>query len=399
MKQVWYGNIVLPDRILIDGQIVAEAGKIVYVGERSDYFGMHRKDGSYIDGDSIQAFASSEGYLWPGLIDIHIHGAGGSDVMDGNEEALTTVAKTLLNYGVTGFLPTTLSAPIEDLKGILELIASYKITKSNKNNGGQAEILGIHLEGPWLNQNYKGAQNKSFLQAPQKGEGRALFNSAQGELKLVTIAPEIVNGFEMIRELKELGIIVSIGHSGATYEQINKAIELGATNITHTYNAMSGFHHRKLGVTGAALLNERLCCELIADGLHVHPLAIRGMHKLKGTDNIILVSDSIRAVGMPEGRYDLGGLEVMCEGGAALLNDGTIAGSLLTLNKAVINMMSYADLAIWEAINMASINPARLLGLDKEIGSIEVGKRANIVAVDNNGGVRQVWIDGIDQKI
>lgn len=399
MRQVWYGNIVLPNKILTDGQIIAEDGRIVFVGKRENI-------DLDIDGDADHVFESDEGYLWPGLIDIHIHGAGGADVMDGSDETLTNIAKTLLSYGVTGFLPTTLSAPIESLKKILEIIANYKITKSedgrdgsNESNGIEAEILGVHLEGPWLNPNYKGAQNESFFQFPQKGEGRTLFNSAQGELKLVTIAPEIINGFEMIKELKETGVIISIGHSGATYEEINKAVALGATNITHTYNAMSGFHHRELGVVGSALLIDKLHCELIADGLHVHPLAIKGLYKLKGTDNIILVSDGISAVGMPNGIYDLGGLEVRCEDGAARLNDGTLAGSLLTLNKAVINMMSYVEVSIWEAVSMASLNPARLLGLDREIGSIEVGKRANIVAVDNNGEVKSVWIDGIAQKI
>lgn len=424
MKQVWYGNIVLPDGILTDGQIIAEAGRIVYVGESVNYLGKHRNIGNYIGGDYDDAFVSSEGYLWPGLIDIHIHGVGGADVMDGSKEALTTMARTLLRYGVTGFLPTTLSAPIEDLKKILILIKNYKITKSKDarngiyasydSNGriitnesnmiiesdeGEAEILGVHLEGPWLNPNYKGAHNQDFLQVPKKGEGKALFDSSQGELSLVTIAPEIVNGYEMIKELNDLGVIVSIGHSGATYEEISRAIDLGVTNITHTYNAMSGFHHRELGVVGSALLIDKLQCELIADGIHVHPLAIRGLYKLKGANNIILVSDGIRAVGVPEGIYNLEGLEVICENGVARLNDNTLAGSLLTLNKAVINMMNYAEVAIWETVSMASLNPARLLGLDKEIGSIEIGKRANIVAVDNNGDVKKVWIDGIAQKI
>lgn len=406
MKQAWLGNIVLPDKILTDGQIIAETGKIVYVGKSVNFLGKQRNIDSYIDGGYDQVYASSEGYLWPGLIDIHIHGSGGADVMDGSEEALTTMARNLLNYGVTGFLPTTLSAPFKDLRDLLEIISNYKIFKSkayksrliNKNIIDEAEILGIHLEGPWLNPNYKGAHKESCLLTPQKGEGRELFNSAQGELKLVTIAPEIVNGLEMIKELKELGVIVSIGHSDATYEEIRKAVEWGVTNITHTYNAMSGFHHREPGVTGAALFTDRLQCELIADGLHVHPLAIKGLYKLKGSKNIILVSDGIRAIGMPEGKYNLGGLEVMCENGAARLNDSTLAGSLLTLNKAVINMMNYADIAIWEAVSMASLNPARMLGLDKEIGSIEVGKRANIVAVDNNSDVKQVWIDGITKE-
>jgi len=385
MKQVWQGNVVLPDRILADGQIVVEAGRIIYVGKWGDI-------DRYIDEDYVQVFASNEGYLWPGLIDMHIHGAGGADVMDGSYKALTTIARTLLSCGVTGFLPTTLSAPIDSLKKTLEMISYYK-----SENG--AEILGVHLEGPWLNPNYIGAQNKSFIQTPQTGEGRALFNAAQGELKLVTIAPEIENGFKMIEELKDLGVIVSIGHSGATYEEVNKAIALGASNITHTYNAMSGFHHRELGVVGSALLIDQLHCEIIADGLHVHPLAIKGLHKFKSTNNIILVSDSIRGVGMPEGIYDLGGLEVRCEGGVARLDDGTIAGSLLTLNKAVINMMNYAEVPIWEAVCMASLNPARLLRLNKEIGSIEIGKRANLVAVDFIGEVKNVWIDGIAQKI
>jgi N-acetylglucosamine-6-phosphate deacetylase len=381
VKRVWIGNVVLPDRILYDGQIIAEDGKIVYVGEQLDH----------PDPNSDLVTIHPDGYLWPGLIDIHVHGSGGSDTMDGTAEALSTISKSLLSFGVTGYLPTTMTMGKERIAQVLSTIASWK------RKCGEAEILGVHLEGPWISPKYKGAQNPEYILPPRKGDGKWVFEASQGMVKIVTLAPEQGEADAVIQELTKLGIQVSIGHSDATYEEVEKAVKLGARHITHTFNASRGLHHREPGVVGAALALDELYCELIADGFHVHPNAVRLLIKVKGKDRVILISDGIRAVGLPDGESELGGLKVWTKDGKATLEDGTLAGSLLTLNRAVINAVRFADIPIWEAVQMASLNPAKRLGLDHSLGSIEVGKRANIVAVDGEGSVNAVWIDGIEQ--
>lgn len=378
MIRIWYGDIVLPDKLLRNGQIIAEDGIIIYVGERKDNF----------NGRVKEIFHYENSYIWPGLIDIHIHGAGGYDTVDDNKSAVTGIAKELIKYGVTGFLATTITLPFSNLEKVINRIGEFKW------NSGEAELLGIHLEGPWINEKYKGAHNIDHIQIPDRGQGIHLNALSNGKMKLVTLAPEIHNSLEMVEELAQLGIAVSLGHSDATYETIKEATILGAKSITHIYNAMRGFHHREIGVVGSALLIDQLYCEVIADGHHVHPLAVKTLAKNKNSDKIILISDGIRSIGKPDGEYDLGGLLFHVKDGQPRLPDGTLAGSTLTLNKAIMNIMEFADLPIWEAVKMASLNPATLLGFEQELGSIEVGKRSNLVSVDKNGDVKQVWIDG-----
>ncbi len=381
MKKVWIGNIVLPNGLLKNGQITVEDGQIVYVGKQQ----------TNEDLDQGQCVEWKEGYIWPGLLDIHVHGAGGADVMDGNDAALSTIAATLIQYGVTGFLATTVTGEKDHLSKVMSTVKSWKRTQ------GKAEILGIHLEGPWICPAYKGAQNPEYIQFPKEGDGKWAYQASDGALKIVTLAPENEGAEHVIRELVERGVIVSIGHTNATYAEVEKAVELGASHITHTYNAMSGFHHREPGVVGAALALDNVYTEVIVDGYHVHPKAVDVLIKTKGTAKVLLISDGIRAIDMPEGEYDLGGLRVATHAGKATLADGTLAGSLLTLNIAIMNTVRFTNTPIWEAVNMASLIPAKRLGVAHEIGSIEVGKRANMVAVKENGMVQQVWIDGIEQ--
>ena len=383
MKKVWFGNIVLPDKLLVNGQITVENGRIIAVGPRQ----------SRPDFGSAQVIEYQADYIWPGLIDLHVHGAGGADVMDGTNLSLSIIAATLLRYGVTGFLATTVTAEKDDLKKVMDVASFWK------RKTGEAEILGIHLEGPWVCSKHKGAQNPEFIQNPQKGDGVWAYEASKGSLKIVTLAPEKPQAGELIKELVKLGVIVSIGHTDADYRQVEHAVQLGASHITHTFNAMRGFHHREPGAVGAALMINSLFSEVIADGYHVHPKAVELLVRTKGSNQVLLVSDGIQAVAMPEGEYELGGLKIYTREGKAMLSDGTLAGSLLTLNHSVINAMRFADIPIWEAVKMASLNPAERLGIDNQTGSIEVGKRANLIAVNSDGDVQNVWIDGVEQHI
>jgi N-acetylglucosamine-6-phosphate deacetylase len=311
--------------------------------------------------------------------------------MDGTPDSFSLVSKTLLKFGVTGYLATTVTMDKPHISRVLEALASWK------SGEGEAEVLGVHLEGPWICSHYKGAQNPDYIQIPQAGDGKWAHAASKGKLRIVTLAPEQPGALTVIQELVKEGVIVSIGHTNATYEQVEKAVDLGASHITHTFNAMRGLHHREPGVVGAALGMEQLHCEVIVDGLHVHPKAVDLLVKIKGVEKTLLVSDGMSAVDMPDGEYDLGGLKVTTHGGKAMLDDGTLAGSVLTLNRAVMNSVNFAKLPIWQAVAMASLNPAKRLGLDAEMGSIEAGKRANLVAVDEDGTVQQVWIDGEEQ--
>lgn len=379
-KKRFIGNIVLPDRVLMNGQVTVQDGRIVDIVPAQS-----------VDEGDMETILVEEGYLWPGLIDLHVHGSGGADIMDGTPEAFSTVSKTLLSYGVTGYLATTVTADKASLTRVFDALDHWQ------NGVGGAEILGVHLEGPWICPQYKGAQNPEFIQTPQSGDGKWASETSRGKLKIVTLAPEQPGVSTVISELVQEGVIVSIGHTNATYEQVEAAVQCGASQVTHTFNAMRGLHHREPGVVGAALGMEQLHCEVIADGHHVHPKAVELLVKTKGIDKTLLISDGISAVHMPEGTYELGGLMVHTLDGKATLADGTLAGSLLTLNKAVMNTVRFVNIPIWQAVRMASLNPATRLGLEADLGSIEIGKRAHLVAVDSIGQVQQVWMDGVEQ--
>lgn len=382
MKKILFGNVVLPDKVIKNGQLVIENGLISYTGKP-------RKE-KYDDVSEI--FEAKKGYIWPGLIDIHVHGSGGYDVMDGTGKSFSGMAKSLLQSGVTGFLATTITSSRGQLTDVLAKIAKWE------SSIGESELIGVHIEGPWISRAFKGAHYQGYIRPPKASDAKWLYDLIKDKLKIVTLAPELPNAHELINELIDLDVIVSIGHTDASYSEMQCAVSLGASHITHTFNALRGFTHKEPGVVGAALTMEELCCEVIADGIHVHPAAVKMLIEAKGTDKVILISDGMRAVNMPDGEYKLGELNVYVGNGKAILKNGKLAGSLLTLNKAVVNVMEYAGLPVYEAVKMASLNPARRLGLEKETGSIEVGKRANIIAVDENGEVEKVWMDGEEQS-
>ncbi|WP_188433368.1 N-acetylglucosamine-6-phosphate deacetylase [Kroppenstedtia guangzhouensis] len=379
-RKVFRGKVILPEGMLEEGMVVTEGEQIRYVGSPLFFEGVEEE-------------VRVDGWIWPGLIDLHVHGAGGSDVMDGTPEALHRISNTLVAHGVTGFLATTVTMD----KPRLEQAILNAVEHASEVKG--AEILGVHMEGPWICPAKRGAQNPEYITDPLPTDARWVLDVAGDSLRLITLAPERPGALDLIRRLSQQGVVISIGHSSATHEEMEAAVEAGASHVTHIFNGMTGLHHREPGVAGTAMVDERLTVELIGDGFHVHPTVIKLLARVKQTDGLILISDGMRAVGQPEGIYDLGGLKVRAEGGKATLEDGSLAGSLLTLDRAVHNMARYGGVPLWKAVRMASLAPARRLGLDLDRGSLETGKRADLLITDEYGRVIRVWIRGREVPI
>lgn len=321
----------------------------------------------------------------PGFIDMHVHGSGGYDVMDGTEQALNVISSVLAQNGVTGFLPTTMTMSAEKIYASLDNVRNHM-----KNKPTGAKILGAHLEGPFINKKYKGAQIEDSIIKPSF----KFIENYVDVIKLITLAPEEDVNLDFIKEtVKKTNIILSIGHSNADYEQAMESIKCGVSHATHTFNAMTPLNHRKPGIVGA-IFNSDIYCELIADGIHVHPAIFNILKRVKGTDRIILITDSMRAGCLNEGVSELGGQKVIVSNNSARLEDGTLAGSILKLNQGIKNFMDNTNIDICEAISLVSINPARELGLDKVKGSLEVGKFADIVILDSDFNVKQTIVEG-----
>ncbi|NQT67280.1 MAG: N-acetylglucosamine-6-phosphate deacetylase [Actinobacteria bacterium] len=373
------GTIITPFQLLEDNVISIEKGKIIAIENKENI-------AAPVETEVIDA---GNGFVVPGFIDIHVHGGGGSDIMDGKYEAVKQIAATHSRFGTTAFLPTTMTMSkdkiIRSLKSIHE--AFIKGT-------GAAEILGINLEGPYINPEKKGAQKEKDIKRPSIEEFLE-FNQASGNLiRLITVAPEMPGAIDLIRWLHKNGIIASVGHSNATYKQVQEGIKAGLTHVTHTFNAMRGLDHREPGVVGAALSSPKLILEMIADGIHLHPVAMKILIKIKEVGKIVLITDAMRAASKPEGTYNLGGQEVTVVNGQARLKDGTLAGSVLTMNKAVCNMVDKVGVSLTEAIQMATINPARCLGVESKKGSLEPGKDADIVILNKKLKVELTMVKG-----
>lgn len=315
----------------------------------------------------------------PGFIDEHIHGAGGADTMDGTPEALATIAKTVAREGTTGFLATTMTQSPENITRALDAVRRYR-----EHPAAGARLLGAHLEGPFIAQKHKGAQPAEYVAAPSE-ETYLSYAAASGNcIKIVTFAPEREGSEELIRAILASGAIASVGHSGASYQDMVRAISLGATHVTHTYNAQSPLHHREIGIVGSALLADELSCELIADCIHVSVPAMKLLAKCKPAENLILITDAIRAKGLGDGESELGGQTVYVKNGEARLADGTLAGSVLLMNRAVRNLVKEVGLPLERAVDCATVNPARDLGIAEEAGSIALGKRADFAVLGDD---------------
>ncbi|MEA4895265.1 MAG: N-acetylglucosamine-6-phosphate deacetylase [Oscillospiraceae bacterium] len=331
-------------------------------------------------------------YLSPGFIDIHNHGNSGFDTMDATPEALEEMSRFHLKNGVTGFLATTMTGSHKNTVAAINNAVSYM----SKNINVGARLLGMYLEGPYFNMSKKGAQPPEYIKNTDVAELREYIELGRGCIKVVALAPELENAKEAIGLLRMSGITVSAGHSDATYEETVKGINMGITEATHLYNGMRAFSHRESGIIGACLLDERVYCEMICDGIHVSPSSMQIAVKMKGRDKLVLISDAMRAAGLKDGEYDLGGQTVTVKGSEARLADGTLAGSTLTLDKAVRNMVRLAKVPLCDAVKMASLNPAKSAGLADRKGSIAVGKDADLILFDENIRIEKVWLSGVE---
>lgn len=328
----------------------------------------------------------------PGMIDIHIHGTSGADVMDGEIAALETIVQALPQEGTTSFLATTMTQSDDNISKALKNAADFI---QNYQKSGQSEVLGVHLEGPFVNPSMAGAQPVEFIIKPEIVVFEKWQQLAEGTIKLVTMAPEQQGGLELVQFLKQQGVVVSIGHSDAKFADVKKAISAGATQVTHLYNQMKGLHHREPGVVGAALLLDELYAELIVDGIHVCPEMIQLAYRNKKSEKLILITDSMRAKCLKNGNYDLGGQLVIVKDGTAVLQNGTLAGSVLKLKDAMKNMLHYCDCTLEDIIKMTSINPAKQLHISHRKGSIAVGKDADLVVLNNDYDVQMTFCRGV----
>lgn len=323
-------------------------------------------------------------YLSAGFIDLHIHGSSGSDIMDATPHALDTISNTLLQTGTTSFLATTMTMSKEDILLALENIKQY-----NKKIAKGAKIVGVHLEGPFINPKKHGAQNPNYIEEPNI----EIIEPYMDIIKMITLAPEVEGGEAFIKYIKENypKTILSIGHSDASYEKSRESFKWGISHATHLFNAMNPLHHREPGIVGAVLESDEVSCEIIADKIHIHPMFFNLLYKLK-KDKLLLVTDAMRAGCMRCGEYDLGGQTVTLKEGEARLLDGTLAGSVLKLNEALRNFYEHSDILLPELIDMVTKIPAQKLGL--KIGELKVSYLADMVLFDKDFNILKTFING-----
>lgn len=326
--------------------------------------------------------------LLPGMVDTHVHGAKGCDVMDASHESLDTMSCYFASLGVTAFVPTTITAPVTKVRAALQQVA-----KSKQRGVEGAEILGAYLEGPYFTEKHKGAQPTKWFRDLSVEELDDWISYCDNNLITVALAPEKAGAIDAIRHLCKQGIKVTLGHSDASYEQVKQAFDAGASGVVHCYNGMRGLHHRDPGVVGAGLTHPNCYVEMIADGHHVHPAAIDIAHRCCGS-RLTLITDAMSATGMPDGEYTLGEYTVHMKDGVVTTDVGGLAGSTLTLLTAVKNIQQWLNLPLEQAWLMASLAPAQSLGLHHQIGTLEVGKRASMVAVKSDFSIERTWVNG-----
>lgn len=368
------GKIINDGKIIEGKNIIIDGGKILSVSDNIPA--------------GVQTIDAKGNFVSPGFIDIHIHGANGCDTLDGNYESTNTISKAISRHGVTSFLSTTMTVSPEEIKNALKNVR-YCMDKGLDG----ANILGVHLEGPFLNKDAKGAHDENYIMEPSIKSFINLTGDYLPVIKTVTIAPEIKEAPDLIKFMTGHGIVASMGHTRATYDQAMGGIANGISHATHLYNAMRGFNHREPGTVGA-IFDSRITTEFIADGIHLHYAAIRTALAVKGYQSCALITDAMKACCMEDGKYSFGGLDVYVKDGAARLSDGTLAGSTLTIDRAIRNIVKNTTLNIAEAVYMATAVPAKIIKTGNEKGHIKPGYDADITIFDDDINIKHVIVGG-----
>lgn len=381
-------------RKIINGLIFHEDGSFtpdtVYIcGEKIVSQEVYEKECSTASGNEMVTDAAGN-YVIPGLTDIHFHGCMGSDCCDGTVEAFQTIARYELSQGITSITPATMTMSEEVLSQICRAAKTYRDTAEEN----AADFCGLYMEGPFINAAKKGAQNEKYITPADTAMLNRLQDLSDNMLRTVAIAPETAGAMDFIRE-NNSRVNISIAHTAADYDTAKEAIACGASQLTHTYNAMPPFSHRAPGPIGAAADDEHCRAELICDGIHIHPAVVRTTFKMFGDDRIIFISDSMRAAGLADGQYDLGGQNVTVKGNLAVLEDGTIAGSVTNLMDCVRTAVHDMGIPFASAVKCAAVNPAKAVGIYDAYGSLTPGKFANIVILDKNLDIKTVLHHGI----
>jgi len=376
MLYIKNAEIYTPHKIIKKGNILISGTKILKISERP--FSNVSSRAEVIDAAGKK--------IYPGFIDVHLQGAGGYDFLDGTKEALTKICETLTKFGTTSLLATTVFKNGKN-PHIENIVKFMKKTRG-------ANILGIHLEGPFINQKKKGMIKPGGIRECNSSYLNKILKITKGRLKMITIAPELKGAIGIIKTLKKKKVVTSFGHSEATLAQTQKGIDAGITHATHIFNAMRPIHHRDPGPLGAILMDNRVSAQVISDGIHIHPDVLRMIVRLKGINNITLITDSMSSLGLGNGKYIYDGWRYESKDGACRYKDGTLIGTALPLNEMIKRMVKFGNINLQEAIQMATINPAKILKIDNKKGSVEKGKDADLIIADKTLNVLMTLIGG-----
>jgi N-acetylglucosamine-6-phosphate deacetylase len=377
-KVITAEKLLTPDKTLSQPMVVIEDGVIASIASRAD---------AAIPAGDLQDYPGAT--LVPAYFDVHFHGSGGADAMQATRESLTVIGRFLARHGVGSYLATTISAPVDTT--LRSLCGLAKLMGEDIEG---ARPLGIHIEGPFISHAKRGAHAERDLQLPTLALFNSMWEASEGHIRLMTIAPELPGADEVMARANELGVRISLGHSNAGTEDALRGIRAGAISATHTFNAMRRFDHREPGMLGVVLDRPDLYAEIISDGLHVHPTVVRMFWKEKGSERAILVTDAMSATGMPDGNYRLGELDVRVKDGKCIVGEDTLAGSTLTMDRAVQNFARFTGIEFGEAAALATRNPARMTGLDSQVGTLEAGRTADLTVLSPNGEVIETILRG-----
>ncbi|RCX19789.1 N-acetylglucosamine-6-phosphate deacetylase [Fontibacillus phaseoli] len=379
-----HADVVTPRGIFHDGAVAVRDGFITYVGSTAGI--------PADDENAVEVIDAGGAYVLPGFIDVHVHGGMLEDFSEPSKKAFDAITKLHCSQGTTSMLATTMTLPKDVIDTVLEEVHSYI-----NNDMPYAKLAGVHLEGPFISPKWPGAQNPAHIVPPNRSWVEAWEEQYPGLIKQVTFAPEREGAHELIKFLREKGIVAAAGHTDATYEEIMAAVEVGLHHAVHTFNAMTPLHHRKPGTAGAILSSPAISGEIIADGIHVHKAGIQLLASVKTNHNLILITDAMSAAGLGNGEYKLGDLPVIVKDNVCTLkeSEGTLAGSTLTMIRGFRHLVREIGLSIEQASKAASLNPAKLIRIDHLTGTVETGKQADLLLIDREDlELQKVWVEG-----